>query len=172
MIAAVAAFPFLLTLRHHPRTQARRRCQHSVIGHQMFAGLRHQRTQTLQVVRDRCLNFLSPLLTALSSRPTTVTGTKAVERSRSRHRHQYIVAGASPWLAAKSRTPSPLFSWAAIRLRHLSSFVFVMPRILAATRFAPRWVYRALTATEHGRVLAPPPNRLPVPSAPRDLYPR
>ena len=54
-------------------------------------------------------------------------------------------ASMNPWLAANSRTLSPLFSWAAISPRHLSSLVFVMPPIVAATPSAARWVYRALT---------------------------
>jgi len=85
-------------------------------------------------------------LTGQSSWSKTATGTKVEGRSRSRHRHQYIVAGARPRLSVNARTPSPLRSWAAISPRHLSSVVFVMPPIVAATKLAPRWGYRALMA--------------------------
>ncbi|MCY2955670.1 MAG: hypothetical protein NT107_01385 [Planctomycetota bacterium] len=47
-VIAAFAFPLLFhALGHHLRTQSRRRCQHPVIGHQMFARLWHQRAQSL-----------------------------------------------------------------------------------------------------------------------------
>jgi hypothetical protein len=96
-------------------------------------------------------------LEGLACRRSTGRAVIAVDDSHRHQRGRAITKPASPPVHRCRCEPAALgerahaeptlllFSWAAISPRHLSSVVFVMPPIVAATPLQPRWVSRALT---------------------------